>query len=137
MGGAPRAGSGGAAQRNQGPPAAASGGRRELRGGRLRPEPGYGGGAPGADASGLPLAGGWNALFLLDFAPSGIFRPYRRRGRGFREAWDVQATQIRQKDGIFYFASYRAKDLLARVRFISRFYGQGEEIAPSRIAQDD
>ena len=41
----------------------------------------------------------------------------------------MQATQIRQKDGVFYFASYRAKDLLAKVRFISRFYGEGEEIA--------
>ncbi len=49
----------------------------------------------------------------------------------------MQATQIRQKDGIFYFVSYRAKDLLGRVRFISRFYGEGEEIAPSRIAEDD
>jgi DGQHR domain-containing protein len=49
----------------------------------------------------------------------------------------MQATQIRQKDGVFYFVSYRAKDLLGRVRFISRFYGEGEEISPSRIAQDD
>src|SRR5687767_4265722 len=49
----------------------------------------------------------------------------------------MQATQIRQKDGVFYFVSYRAKDLLAKVRFISRFYGEGEEIAPSRIAHDD
>src|SRR5258707_13515395 len=49
----------------------------------------------------------------------------------------MQATQIRQKDGVFYFVSYRAKDLLSRVRFISRFYGEGEEIAPSRISQDD
>lgn len=49
----------------------------------------------------------------------------------------MQATQIRQKDGIFYFASYRAKDLLARVRFISRFYGEGEEIPAARISQDD
>ncbi len=49
----------------------------------------------------------------------------------------MQATQIRQKDGIFYFVSYRAKDLLARVRFISRFYGEGEEIAAARIAHDD
>ena len=49
----------------------------------------------------------------------------------------MQATQIRQKDGIFYFVSYRAKDLLGKVRFISRFYGEGEEIAPSRIAEDD
>src|SRR5499426_2956482 len=49
----------------------------------------------------------------------------------------MQATQIRQKDGVFYFVSYRAKDLLSKVRFISRFYGDGEEIAASRIAEDD
>ena len=47
------------------------------------------------------------------------------------------ATQIRQKDGIFYFGSYRAPELLDRVRFISRFYGEGEQIAPARIAKDD
>jgi hypothetical protein len=35
-----------------------------------------------------------------------------------------EATQIRQKDGVFYFVSYRAKELLAKVRFISRFYGR-------------
>jgi DGQHR domain-containing protein len=49
----------------------------------------------------------------------------------------MQATQIRQKDGIFYFAAYRAKELLGRVRFISRFYGEGEEIAAGRISQED
>jgi len=49
----------------------------------------------------------------------------------------MHATQIRQKDGIFYFANYRAAELLAKVRFISRFYGEGEEIAPVRIAHDD
>src|SRR4026207_1215400 len=49
----------------------------------------------------------------------------------------MQATQIRQKDGVFYFVSYRAKDLLAKVRFISRFYGEGEEIPASRISEDD
>jgi DGQHR domain-containing protein len=49
----------------------------------------------------------------------------------------VLATQIRQKDGIFYFGSYRATELLDKVRFISRFYGEGEEIAPSRIAVGD
>ena len=46
----------------------------------------------------------------------------------------MQATQIRQKDGVFYFVNYRAKDLMAKVRFISRFYGEGEEIAPTRVA---
>jgi DGQHR domain-containing protein len=49
----------------------------------------------------------------------------------------MNATQIRQKDGIFYFVSYRAKDLLGKVRFISRFYGEGDQIAASRISQDD
>src|SRR5918992_599734 len=49
----------------------------------------------------------------------------------------MQATQIRQKDGVFYFVSYRAKDLLAKVRFISRFYGENEEIPASRISDDD
>ena len=49
----------------------------------------------------------------------------------------MHATQIRQKDGIFYFVSYKAKDLLAKVRFISRFYGEGEQIAASRVSQDD
>ena len=47
------------------------------------------------------------------------------------------ATQIRQKDSIFYFGSYRAPELLERVRFISRFYGEGEQIAPERIPKDD
>src|SRR5690606_27770323 len=49
----------------------------------------------------------------------------------------MQATQIRQKDGVFYFVNYPAKELLAKVRFISRFYGDGEEIAPSRVSEDD
>ena len=49
----------------------------------------------------------------------------------------MQATQIRQKDGVFYFVNYPAKELLARVRFISRFYGEGEQIAPSRVSEDD
>ena len=47
------------------------------------------------------------------------------------------ATRIRQKDGIFYFASYLAKDILAKVRFISRYYGEGEQIAPQMISQSD
>ena len=49
-----------------------------------------------------------------------------------RKGTAVQATQIRQKDGIFYFVSYRAKDLLARVRFISRFYGEHDQIPAAR-----
>src|SRR5690349_24095910 len=49
----------------------------------------------------------------------------------------MQATQIRQKDGVFYFVNYPAKELLSKVRFISRFYGEGEEIAPTRVSEDD
>ncbi len=49
----------------------------------------------------------------------------------------MQATQIRQKDSVFYFVGYRAKELLAKVRFISRFYGETEEISPGRVSQDD
>jgi DGQHR domain-containing protein len=47
------------------------------------------------------------------------------------------ATQIRQKDGIFYFVSYPAEDLLEKVRFISRFYGDGMQIAPDEAPQPD
>ena len=31
------------------------------------------------------------------------------------------ATQIRQKEGAFYFIAYKAADLLDRVRFTSRY----------------
>jgi hypothetical protein len=39
------------------------------------------------------------------------------------------ATRIRQKDGIFYFVSFKAKDILNRVRFTSRvfFFGDKKE----------
>lgn len=47
------------------------------------------------------------------------------------------ATQIRQKDGIFYFVSYPAEELLRKVRFISRFYGEGEQIAPDEVQAHD
>ncbi|HEY3915606.1 MAG TPA: DGQHR domain-containing protein [Verrucomicrobiae bacterium] len=49
------------------------------------------------------------------------------------------ATQIRQKDALFYFASYSSEQLLERVRFISRFYDEeGATIQPEAIdAQDD
>jgi DGQHR domain-containing protein len=47
------------------------------------------------------------------------------------------ATQIRQKDSIFYFVSYPAKQLLEKVRFISRFYGEKETIVPDAPPQHD
>ena len=47
------------------------------------------------------------------------------------------ATRIRQKDGIFYFASVPAKEILAKVRFISRYYGEDEQIAAQTVPQND
>jgi DGQHR domain-containing protein len=47
------------------------------------------------------------------------------------------ATQIRQKDGVFYFVSYPAQDLLAKVRFISRFYADDGHIEAEDVSGDD
>jgi len=47
------------------------------------------------------------------------------------------ATQVRQKDSRFYFVAYPAEDLLRRVRFISRYYGEGETIEPTAPRKDD
>jgi DGQHR domain-containing protein len=47
------------------------------------------------------------------------------------------ATQIRQKDGVFYFVSYPAEDLLAKVRFISRFYADDGSIEAEDVSGDD
>ena len=47
------------------------------------------------------------------------------------------ATQVRQKDGVFYFASFPAEDLLDRVRFISRYYGEGQQLAPEHVPEGD
>jgi DGQHR domain-containing protein len=49
----------------------------------------------------------------------------------------VLATQVRQKDSIYYFVAYPADDLLEKVRFISRFYGEGEQIAPEGAPAGD
>src|SRR5438552_16480699 len=46
------------------------------------------------------------------------------------------ATRIRQKDGIFYFVSFKAPDVLSRVRFTSRFYFEGETIEAEADADD-
>jgi DGQHR domain-containing protein len=43
------------------------------------------------------------------------------------------ATQITQKDGKFYFVSYKAADLLPKVFFTSRYYFEGEHIEPSDV----
>src|SRR5262245_8667996 len=47
------------------------------------------------------------------------------------------ATQIRQKDALFYFVSYPSEDLLDRVRFLSRFYDEGETLQPAAAEPDD
>ncbi|HUR58837.1 MAG TPA: DGQHR domain-containing protein, partial [Opitutaceae bacterium] len=48
------------------------------------------------------------------------------------------APQIRQKDAVFYFAAYPSEELLAKVRFISRFYDEeGAGIAAEEVAADD
>lgn len=47
------------------------------------------------------------------------------------------ATQVRQKDSRYYFVAYPAADLLEKVRFISRFYGEGEQIAPEEAPDND
>jgi DGQHR domain-containing protein len=48
------------------------------------------------------------------------------------------ATQIRQKDAVFYFASYPSEQLLGKVRFISRFYDEAVgEIQSAAAGEDD
>lgn len=47
------------------------------------------------------------------------------------------ATRIRQKDAVFYFVAYPSEELLSKVRFISRFYDEGEEIKPEGAAAED
>lgn len=48
------------------------------------------------------------------------------------------ATQIRQKDGVFYFVSYPSEDLLGKVRFISRFYGdEGGKLMAEEVPEGD
>src|SRR5688572_15300545 len=48
------------------------------------------------------------------------------------------ATQVRQKDAVFYFASYPSEQLLKKVRFISRFYDEeGGGIKAEEVPADD
>src|SRR5438477_1119497 len=47
------------------------------------------------------------------------------------------ATQVRQKDSIHYFVAYPAAELLDKVQFISRYYGDGEQIAPEAPDESD
>src|SRR6266403_6155953 len=45
-------------------------------------------------------------------------------------------TRIRQKEGTFSFVSFKAKDILTRVRFTSRFYFEGETIEAEADTED-
>src|SRR5882724_4626419 len=49
----------------------------------------------------------------------------------------MMATQIRQKEAMFYFVAYPSEELLTKVRFISRFYDEGEQIQPEAVAEED
>jgi DGQHR domain-containing protein len=47
------------------------------------------------------------------------------------------ATQIQQKDSSFYFVPYPAQDLLPRVQFMRRYYGEGEAIVGEPRGDDE
>jgi DGQHR domain-containing protein len=47
------------------------------------------------------------------------------------------ATQIRQKDSVFYFVAYPTEALLQKVRFISRYYMEGDTIEAEEAKADD
>jgi DGQHR domain-containing protein len=49
----------------------------------------------------------------------------------------VLATQVKQKEGRFYFIAYKAGDLLDRVRFTSRYYYEGERIEAETGGEDE
>src|SRR5262249_19030823 len=54
-----------------------------------------------------------------------------------RKGASMIATQIRQKDAVFYFAAYPSEELLGKVRFMSRFYDEGEVIKAEAAAPED
>ena len=47
------------------------------------------------------------------------------------------ALRMRQKDSEFYFVSYPAEDLLRRVRFETRFYGERGEVVGGDAPEED
>jgi len=49
----------------------------------------------------------------------------------------VLATQIRQKDSVFYFCAYPVDDVLDKVRFISRFYAEGAPSLPGEEVESE
>jgi DGQHR domain-containing protein len=58
------------------------------------------------------------------------------KGKDFKKKdFAMIATQIRQKDALFYFASYPSEQLLTKVRFMSRFYDEGGETIKPGVAE--
>jgi DGQHR domain-containing protein len=47
------------------------------------------------------------------------------------------ATMIQQKEGRFFFVSYKAADLLPKVHFMSRYYLEGERLEPEETETHD
>src|SRR5205823_15093673 len=66
---------------------------------------------------------------LLPIGLRGQKREHEAHGhRSEYMRWPMLATRIRQKEGAFYFVSYKVPDLLAKVRFVSRYALEGEDI---------
>jgi DGQHR domain-containing protein len=86
-------------------------------------------GAGGAQDRNLPLGAFGNK----------IASPALRQGSFPSQNMSMIATQIRQKDALFYFASLPSEMLLAKVRFMSRFYAEegGGIAAESPPPEDD
>src|SRR3954464_9962581 len=71
-------------------------------------------------------------------AKKGCGRPPKwRLSPAFSNGITMLATQVRQKDSVYYFVAYPADELLQKIRFISRFYGEGEQIAPDGAPDND
>src|SRR4051812_4808817 len=47
------------------------------------------------------------------------------------------ATRVRQKESAFYFVSYKVPDLLAKARFVSRYFFEGEQLPTEPATSDD
>lgn len=77
----------------------------------------------------------------MPWTVGGVFSLPRQFRRGFIHSsttMSMIATQIRQKDALFYFASYPSEKLLQKVRFISRYYDEaGGTIRAEETPADD
>ena len=84
---------------------------------------------------GVRSARAWERSLGVDRRSHERVREPRRRPR-LALSWGASmlATQIRQKDSVFYFCAYPAEDLLDKVRFIHRFYAEGAQL-PGEAAE--